>query len=283
MKAHRAIFPLAAMCRVLRLSRSGYYDWLKRPPSARARRDLELQALILQVWTGSGETYGAPRIHAALRASGVRVGRKRVARLMKGLGIHGVTRRRAKTAVRRKIAQARFAPDLVKRNFSAEGPDQLWVADITQVSVSYGWLYLAVVLDAWSRRIVGWAMSAHPRTQLVQDALARAIANRNPERPVIHHSDRGVQYTSLAFGKHCREAGIVQSMGATGIAYDNAMCESFFATLRCELIDRRRFVENGGASYAIKDFIENFYNTRRLHSAIGYHSPANFEKLNHAA
>ena len=283
MRAHRAEFPLAVMCRVLRLSRSGYYDWLKRPPSARARRDLELQALILPIWTGSGKTYGAPRIHAALRAAGERVSRKRVARLMKALSIQGVTRRRSTTAMRRKIAQARFAPDLVRRNFSAGAPNQLWVADITHVRVRYGWLYLAVVLDTWSRRIVGWAMSSHPQTQLVQDALALAISNRIPKGPVIHHSDRGVQYTSLAFGEHCREAGIVQSMGSTGSAYDNAMCESFFATLRCELINRRRFAMHGGAADAIIDFIENFYNTRRLHSAIGYESPANFEKLNHAA
>ena len=283
MKVHRAIFPLAAMCRVLRLSRSGYYDWLKRPVSARARRDLELQALILQIWTGSGKTYGCPRIHAALRAAGERVSRKRVARLMKVLGVRGVTRRRSTTTRRRKIAQARFAPDLVRRDFSAGGPDQLWVADITQVRTWHGWLYLAVVLDAWSRRVVGWATSSHPRTKLVQDALADAIRNRRPEGPVIHHSDRGVQYTSLAFGKQCREAGIVQSMGSSGSAYDNAMCESFFATLKCELIDRRRFVIYGGASHEIVDFIENFYNTRRLHSAIGYQSPVDFEELNHAA
>ncbi len=283
MKAHRAIFPITAMCRVLRLSRSGYYDWLKRPPSARARRDLELQALILPIWTGSGETYGSPRIHAALRAAGEGVGRKRVARLMRAMGIQGVTRRRPTTALRRKIAQARYAPDLVRRDFSAGGPDQLWVADITQVSTWHGWLYLAVVLDAWSRRIVGWTMSSHPRTELVQEALARAISNRKPKGRVIHHSDRGVQYTSLAFGERCREAGIVQSMGSAGSAYDNAMCESFFATLRCELIKRRNFVRDGGAWHEIANYIDNFYNTRRIHSAIGFQSPANFEKLNDAA
>ncbi|MXX56207.1 MAG: IS3 family transposase [Gemmatimonadetes bacterium] len=254
MKAHRALFPIAAMCRVLRLSRSGYYDWLKRPPSARAQRDLELQALILPVWTGSKETYGAPRIHAALRAAGERVSRKRVARLMQGLGIQGVTRRRPSTAMRRKIAQARYAPDLVKRDFSADGPNQLWVADITQVSIRYGWLYLAVVLDVWSRRIVGWATESHPRTELVETALAKAVSNRKPEGGLIHHSDRGVQYTSLAF-----------------------------ATLRCELIHRRRFAPGWNAWHEIRNYIENFYNTRRIHSAIGYNSPADFEKLNHAA
>ena len=283
MKAHRATFPITAMCRVLRLSRSGYYDWLKRPPSARAQRDLELQALILRIWTGSNETYGAPRVHAALQAAGERVSRKRVARLMREMGIQGVTRRRSTTAQRRKIAQARYAPDLVKRNFSVDGPNQLWVADITHVLIWRGYLYLAVVLDAWSRRIVGWAMSSSLRAELVQDALKKAISNRKPTGPLIHHSDRGVQYTSLAFGERCREAGIVQSMGSAGCAYDNAMCESFFATLRCELIKRRNYVRDGGAWHEIADFIDNFYNTRRLHSAIGYTSPVNFEKLNDAA
>ena len=168
MKAYRATFPLAAMCRVLGLSTSGYYDWLKRPPSARTRRDVELQGKILLIWGGSRETYGCPRIQAELQAAGERVSRKRVARLMRDLGIQGVTRRRFKTATTKKDAKARPAPDLVNRNFSADGPDQLWVADITQVSTWNGWLYLAVVLDAWSRRIVGWAMAPHMRAELVE-------------------------------------------------------------------------------------------------------------------
>ena len=231
MKENRATFPLAAMCRVLGLSPSGYYDWLTRPPSDRARRDIELQGKILLSWGGSGETYGCPRIQAELQAAGERVSRKRVARLMRDLGIQGVTRRRFKTATTRKDAKARPAPDLVNRNFSADGPDQLWVADITHVPTWAGWLYLAVVLDAWSRRIVGWAMAPHMRAELVEGALAMAISNRKPKGRVVHHSDQGSQYTSLAFGKRCREAGIVQSMGSVGDAYDNAMCESFFATL----------------------------------------------------
>ena len=160
---------------------------------------------------------------------------------MRDLGIQGVTRRRFKTATTKKDAKARPAPDLVNRNFSADGPDQLWVADITQVPTWAGWLYLAVVLDAWSRRIVGWAMAPHMRAELVEGALAMAISNRKPKGRVVHHSDQGSQYTSLAFGKRCREAGVVQSMGSVGDAYDNAMCESFFATLECELLDRSRF------------------------------------------
>ena len=241
MKENRATFPLAAMCRVLGLSPSGCYDWLTRPPSDRARRDIELQGKILLSWGGSGETYGCPRIHAELQAAGERVSRKRVARLMRDLGIQGVTRRRFKTATTRKDAKARPAPDLVNRNFSADGPDQLWVADITHVPTWAGWLYLAVVLDAWSRRIVGWAMAPHMRAELVEGALTMAISNRKPKGRVVHHSDQGSQYTSLAFGKHCREAGIVQSMGSVGDAYDNAMCESFFATVRGD----RAAVERG--------------------------------------
>ena len=283
MNKSRAMFPLAAMCRVLGLSPSGCYDWLTRPPSDRARRDIELQGKILLSWGGSGETYGCPRIHAELRAAGERVSRKRVARLMRDLGIQGVTRRRFKTTTTRKDAKARPAPDLVNRNFSADGPDQLWVADITHVPTWAGWLYLAVVLDAWSRRIVGWAMAPHMRAELVEGALAMAISNRKPKGRVVHHSDQGSQYTSLAFGKRCREAGIVQSMGSVGDAYDNAMCESFFATLECELLDRSRFPTPAHARREVFGFIEGFYNTRRIHSALGYTSPANFERLNHAA
>ena len=283
MKAHRAIFPLAAMCRVLGLSSSGYYDWLRRPPSARERRDTGLKGRIKEVWRESDETYGCPRIHAALRAEGWRVSRKRVARLMRELDIKGVTRRRFKTGTTKRDARARPAPDLVRRDFSAEGPDQLWVADITYVPTWAGWLYLAVVLDAWSRRIVGWAMATHMEAELVGAALDMAIRRRQPKEGVVHHSDQGSQYTSLAFGKHCREAGIAQSMGSVGDAYDNAMCESFFATLECELLDRRRLPTVAAARREVFSFIEGFYNTRRLHSALGYKSPANFEKLNHAA
>ena len=283
MKARRAIFPLAAMCRVLGLSTSGYYDWLQRPPSARERRDTVLKGRIKKIWRESDKTYGGPRIHAALRAEGWRVSRKRVARLMRELDIEGVTRRRFRTGTTKRDAQARPAPDLVNRDFSADGPDRLWVADITYVPTWAGWLYLAVVLDAWSRRIVGWAMATHMQAELVGDALYMAIRRRQPKEGVVHHSDQGSQYTSLAFGKHCREAGIAQSMGSVGDAFDNAMCESFFATLECELLDRRRFQTTGQARREVFSFIEGFYNTRRLHSALGYQSPANFEKLNHAA
>ena len=256
MRANRASFPLAVMCRVLGLSTSGYHDWLRRGPSARARRDAELKGGILAKWIESGGIHGCPRIHAALLAGGERVGRKRVARLMRELGIEGVTRRRFKTGTTKRDAGAKAARDLVNRDFSAEGPDELWVADITQVRTRAGWLYLAVVLDVWSRRIVGWAMAPRMPAELVGDALRMAISTRQPKGPVIHHSDRGSQYTSLAFGERCREAGVVQSMGSVGDAYDNAMCESFFATLECELLDRRRFRTVAEARREVFSFIE---------------------------
>ena len=171
---------------------------------------------------------------------------------------------------------------MVNRDFSASGPDELWVADITYVPTWAGWLYLAVVLDVWSRRVVGWAMATHMRTELVEAALAMALSRRRPEG-VIHHSDRGARYTSLSFGERCRESGIAQSMGSVGDAYDNAMCESFFATLECELIWRRPLRTAAEARREIFRFIEGFYNTRRIHSALGYESPANYEKNNRAA
>ena len=197
--------------------------------------------------------------------------------------MRSVTRRRWRSATTRGDAKARPAADLVNRDFSAEGPNQLWVADITYVPTWAGWLHLAVVLDAWSRRIVGWAMASHLRAELVEDALAMAISRRRPRGRVIHHSDRGSQYTSLDFGRRCREAGIVQSMGSAGDAYDNAMCESFFATLECELLDRMRFRTADDARREVFSFIEGFHNTRRLHSALGYQAPARFEEINRDA
>ena len=223
------------------------------------------------------QTYGAPRIHAELRAQGTRVGRKRVARLMRGAGLQGVSRRPApKTTTRSKQDEAR--PDLVERDFTAEEPDQLWVADITYVPTASGFLYLAVVLDVFSRRIVGWSMAHHLRTELVLAALEMAVEQRKPSG-VIHHSDQGSQYTSLAFGSRCREAGVRPSTGSVGDCYDNAMCESFFATLECELLDRRRFATKSEARMAIFQFIEGWYNVRRRHSSLAYASPLEYEHL----
>jgi putative transposase len=265
------------MCRVLGVSPSGYYAWRKRPLSARARTDLELTAKIQTIHKASRGTYGAPRVHAELAATGHQVGRKRVARLMRGARIVGVSRRRQFTTTVRD-PDARPAPDLVDRNFKVDAPNRLWVADITYIPTATVFLHLAVVLDAWSRRIVGWAMATHLRTELVMDALDMALRQRRPTN-VIHHSDQGSQYTSVAFGKRCREAGVQPSMGSVGDAYDNAMCESFFATLEAELLDRQRFVTPAHARLAVFDYIEGWYNPRRRHSALGYESPLRYERL----
>ena len=276
MTAHQAVHQVATMCRVLGVSPSGYYAWRKRPLAPRARTDVELTAHIDAIHRMSRGTYGAPRIHAELTARGLPVGRKRVARLMRNASVQGVSRRKPfHTTVRDEAA--RPAPDLVDRQFTAPGPDRLWVADITYVPTWAGFLYLAVVLDAWSRRVVGWAMESHLRTELVLAALDMAVAQRRPTE-VIHHSDQGCQYTSLAFGRRCREAGVRPSMGSVGDAYDNAMCESFFATLECELLDRERFRTQADARRAIFDFIEGWYNPRRRHSALDYLSPMIYER-----
>lgn len=271
---------MTKLCRALGVSTSGFYAWRERQPSARAQADAQLTLKIHVIHEQSRATYGVPRVHAMLAAEGVHVGKKRVARLMKLAGLEGVSRRRKYRSTRDK--DARPAPDLVDRNFVATAPNQLWVADITYVPTWAGFLYLAVVLDVFSRRIVGWAMANHLRTELVVDALDMAVGQRQPST-VIHHSDQGCQYTSLAFGLRCREIGVKPSMGSVGDAYDNAMCESFFATLECELLDRRRFKTHAEAEMAIFDFIEGFYNTRRIHSALDYRSPIDYEQQRAAA
>jgi putative transposase len=278
MSANQAEFPIATMARVLGVSESGYHAWRGRVPSARAVEDKMLLKRVRTVHATSRETYGSPRIHAELRATGSRHGRKRIARLMRGAGLTGASRRRKGATTTRRDKDARPAPDLVDRDFTALGPDKLWVADITFVPTANGFLYLAVVLDAWSRKIVGWSMANHLRTELVLDALEMAIGQRRPG-DVIHHSDQGSQYTSLAFGGRCREAGVRPSMGSVGDAYDNAMCESFFATLECELLERRRFASQADAKMACFSFIEGWYNPVRLHSALGYRSPMVFEAM----
>jgi putative transposase len=272
MSAHQAIFPVAVMARVLGVSVSGFPAWRCRPSSAHAIADTALLKQIRTVHASSRETYGAPRVQAALKAGGEKHGRKRIARLRRAAGRVGASRRRSGVTSTRRDKEARPAPDLVDRNFVASRPNQLWVADITLVSTASGFLYLAVVLDAWSRKVVGWSMANHLRTELVLDALEMAIGQRRPDG-VIHHSDQGSPYTSLAFGKRCKEAGVRSSMGSVGDAYDNAMCESFFATLECELLERRRFASQAEAKMACFSFIEGWYNPVRLHSALGYRSP----------
>jgi putative transposase len=269
------------VCRVLGVSASGYYAWQARPLSARAQTDRELLARIRAIHDRSRGTYGAPRIQAELAAQGIHLGRKRVARLMQAAGLAGVSRRPFVTTTRRD-PRARPAPDLVQRAFTGDGPDRLWVADITYIATGSGFLFLAVVLDAWSRRVVGWAMAAHLRTDLVLDALNLAVTQRRPTN-VIHHSDQGCQYTSLAFGLRCQAAGVRPSMGSVGDAFDNAMAESFFATLECELLNRRRFATQVEARLAVFEFIEGWYNPHRRHSALDYESPISYEKKHRPA
>ena len=277
-QAEKANFPIALLCRVLGVSRAGYYGFCRRAPSARARADGALESRIREIHTTSRGTYGAPRIHAELAdLDQVRCGRKRIARLMRWAGLVGVCRRRRVRTTRRD-EQAALSDDLVHRAFTATAPNQLWLADITYLPTWQGFLYLATVLDAYSRRVVGWAMADHMRAELVVDALDMARWHRHPGAGLIHHSDHGSQYTSLAFRRRCREAGILQSMGSVGDCYDNAMAESFFATLECELIARSRWRTHDEARLAIFDFIETFYNPTRRHSALGYQSPAAYER-----
>jgi len=275
-KAYQAVYPIATMCRVLKVSASGYYAWRTRLPSARAVANAALTDRIKAIHAVSDGIYGMPKIHAELADDhAIFVGRNRVARLMRVCNIKGVSRRKGFHTTHRD-GDAKPASDLVDRNFAADAPDRLWVADITYIPTWAGFLFLAVVLDAWSRRIVGWAMARHLRTELVLDALEMALRCRRP-RDVIHHSDHGCQYTSIAFGRRCKQAGVRPSMGSVGDAYDNAMCESFFASLECELIDRRRFQSRSEAELSVFEYIEGFYNPRRRHSALGYLSPNNYE------
>lgn len=276
MAAGQAGLSVRAMAGLLGVSRSGYYAWRGRGASARARADERLQVEIAAAHAASRGTYGAPRIRAELAARGIRTSRKRVARLMRALEVRGVSRRRrVRTTIR--DGAARPAPDLVDRNFVATAPDQLWVADITYIPTLSRMLHLAVVLDACSRRVVGWAMALHARATLVLEALDMALEQRRPGT-VIHHSDQGCQYTSVAFGRRCRTAGVRPSMGSVGDCYDNAMAESFFATLECELLDRMRFPNPKTAGEEIFEFIEAWYNPHRRHSALGYLSPVDFEQ-----
>jgi len=276
MKANRAVHSVTTMCRVLGVSASGYHAWRRRQLSRRAVDDATVLAQIRRCHHRSRGTYGAPRIHRDLRAVGMRVGRKRVARIMKQAGLQGVSRRKWPVTTIR-AAHARPAPDLVQRQFVATGPNQLWVADITYIPTWAGLLYLAVVLDVWSRRIVGWAMETHLRTSLVLAALDLAVRQRQPAS-VVHHSDQGCQYTSIEFGRRCREAGVRPSMGSVGDCYDNAMCESFFATLECELLDRVTLHTPAAGRLAVFDFIEGWYNPTRRHSGLDYLSPLEFER-----
>ena len=266
------------MCRILGASKSGYYAWRGRPPSKRSRQDALLTEEIHEIHSRSRETYGYPRVHAELRSLGIGCGRRRVARLMKAAGIRGCMKGRER-GITRRDPRAAPAPDLLRRDFVADQPNKVWLADITYIPTREGFLYLAFILDAHSRRIVGWSMNSHMRTELVVDALEMAVWKRKPPvAGLVHHSDRGVRYTAISFGKRLEEVGLVPSMGRTGTALDNAMAQSFIATLKTELVHRRRFPDREVARSAIFEYLEGFYNRRRLHSALSYRSPADYEE-----
>ena len=269
--------PVATACRVLQVSTSGFYDSLDREPSVRELADAALTATITAVHEASYGTYGARRVHAELRLGrNIRVGRKRVERLMRCHRLQGVHRRRLPGCTRRNAA-AEPAEDLVQRRFTAVEPDRLYVADITQHRTGQGWRYLAVVLDVFSRRVVGWAIADHLRAELVVDALQMALWQRRPAPGAVHHSDHGSQYTSWAFGQRLRQAGLLGSMGSIGDCFDNGLAESFFATLQTELLDRRSWTTREQLANAVFAYLEGFYNPRRRHSALGYLSPADYE------
>jgi putative transposase len=273
-------------CRVLGVSRSGYYDWLGRPPSLRAQEN-QLILKHIQDMRQEGDrrrTYGSPRVHAELRDEyGMPVNLKRVARLMREAGLQGLyRRRRGGCTVSDPTAQT--FPDLVDRNFAADAPDRLWVADITEHPTEEGKLYCAAVMDVYSRLIVGWSIDDNMRKELVIDALGMAIIRRRPENQpddvrTIAHSDHGSQYTSWAFGKRLRDAGLLGSMGTVGDCYDNAMMESFWGTMQLELLDSKTWQTRDELANAVFEWIECWYNPKRRHSGIGMHSPATFEAL----
>jgi putative transposase len=275
--AEKASYPISLLCRILGVSRSGYYDWKSRPPSDRDRENAALTEKIRESHSRSRQIYGYPRVHAELRALGVRCSRKRVARLMRKAGLRGCMRGRKRRTTRRD-KHVIAAPDLVNRNFAAIAPNKLWTADITYIGTREGFLYLAFILDVYSRKVVGWSMANHLRTELVVDALEMALWRRKPNAGLIHHTDRGAQYTALSFGKRLKEVGIVPSMGRLGSALDNAISESFVASLKSELLHGHRFLSREAARTAVFDYIEGFYNQARRHSSLGYLSPSDYEQ-----
>ena len=277
-EAEKAHHPVSRIASTLGVTRAGYHAWKRRGPSLRACEDARLKELLEKAFAASHETYGAPRLQVDLAEQGVHVGRKRVARLMRELGIVGVSRR-GRRPVLRSAAETAAAPDLVRRRFTATARDELWVADITYIATWEGWLFLAAIMDIYTKRIVGWSMHDDLKADLVVDALGMAVTMRRPETGLIHHSDRGGQYRSLALGRTLRDSGIMASMGSRGDAYDNAAAESFMATIKTELVHRQRFKTRDAARLAVFRYIEGFYNPHRRHSALGYLSPVEYEKM----
>lgn len=275
---HRETFRVGVMCEVLKVSRSGYYAWRGRPHSDRERANRALRATIERIHAESRGTYGSPRVHAALRREGFACGRHRVARLMRDEGIRSKTKRRFRS-IATKRSEMPSAPNLLARSFSAPARDRAWAADITIVRTGEGWLHLAVVLDLFSRKVVGWAMSDRVHQTLALEALAMAIARRRPRPGLVHHSDRGGQYASAAYQDRLDRHGIVSSMSRPANCLDNAVAESFFHTLKTELVYHEHYRTREAARLAIFEWIEGFYNRTRLHSTLGYRPPEEYETI----
>ncbi len=278
-KAEKGNYPVWLMCKVLMVSRSGYYAWEKRPPSNRAKENQRLVEAIKDVHKASRRTYGSPRVHADLQARGFSAGRNRVARLMRENGIVAVGKRRFRLTTNSRH-DLPVAVNVLDRRFDVVGPDQGWVTDITYIWTAQGWLYLAIVLDLFSRRVVGWSMSERLKTALVLNALAMALHQRVSDAHLVHHSDRGSQYASKAYRKALKDNGIVCSMSRTGDCWDNAVAEAFFATLKTELIYPVIFPTRAEARSAIAEYIEIFHNRQRRHSYLGHFTPVEYEEIN---
>jgi putative transposase len=274
---HRETYPVRLMCAVLEVSPAGYYAWRERPVSARAGSNSTLLAEIRQVHHDSGQRYGSPRVHAALRTQGRGASRGRIERLMRRYGIRAIMARPRRVRTTDSRHDLPIAPNLIARDFTAAAPNRVWLADITYIPTAEGWLYLAAVMDMFSRKIVGWAMRDHMQVELPSAALAMAIKQQRPQHGLIHHSDRGVQYASRAYRDALTSAGITASMSRKADCYDNAPMESFFHTLKTELVHHRDYNNRAEAQRDIFAFIEGFYNRTRLHSAIGYIAPIEME------
>lgn len=276
-------FPVLAMCKVLGVTRSGFYAWKKRPKSARARADELLGIDIAALHEKSRKRYGSPRIHRALRKKGVRVGAKRIARLMRAAGLVTRQKRRFRRTTDSNHSNP-IAPNVLERDFEPAAPNQAWAGDVTYIATGEGWSYLAVLLDLFSRRVVGWAMSTTNDTALALAALQGAVGTRRTvPTGLVHHTDRGSPYASDDYRNALKQYGMTPSMSRTGDCWDNAVSESFFATLRAELVDHERYSTAEAAERSIGDYIEKFYNVERLHSHLDYVSPIEFELKMHLA
>lgn len=275
-KAEKAHYPVAVLCAVLSVSRSGFYAWLQRPEPARTAEDAALVIDIRAAQKLGRGAYGSPRVHAELQAKGARVSEKRVARLMRENGLRARQKRRFRRTTDSNHADP-IAPNVLQRDFEPEAPNQSWATDVTYVHTAEGWLYLAVMLDLFSRRVVGWAASATNDCALALAALHRSLSARRPQGGLVHHSDRGSPYASQAYRQTLEDHGIVPSMSRTGDCWDNAVAESFFASLKAELVDDARYATHSAALESIGDYIDNFYNPLRRHSHLDYLNPIEYE------